>query len=67
MFKNKFGDILQVGIPIAGAAAGAIIGNRFLADKLKAYYTGLDYADNGNMDGSYTAQRGYDASLTKIL
>jgi hypothetical protein len=67
MFKNKFGDILQVGIAIAGAAAGAIIGNRFLADKLKAYYTGLDYADNGNMDGSYTAQRGYDASLTKIL
>jgi hypothetical protein len=67
IFDNKFGTILNTGIAIAGAAAGAIIGNRFLSDKLKAYYTGLDYADNGNMDGSYTAQRGYDASLTKIL
>jgi hypothetical protein len=67
IFDNKFGTILNFGIAIAGAAAGAIIGNRFLSDKLKAYYTGLDYADNGNMDGSYTAQRGYDASLTKIL
>jgi hypothetical protein len=64
---SKAGNVLQLLAMGAGAAAGAVIGNRFLADKLKAYYTGLDYADNGNMDGSYTAQRGYDASLTKIL
>ncbi len=64
---RKAGDVLQLLAMGVGAAAGAVMGNRFLGDKLKAYYTGLDYADNGNMDGSYTAQRGYDASLTKIL
>ena len=64
---GKAGAIFQVLAIGAGAVAGAVMGNRFMGDKLKAYYTGLDYNENGNMDGSYTSQRGYDVSLTKIL
>jgi hypothetical protein len=67
IFNNKFGIFLQAGITLAGAVAGAVMGNRFMGDKLKAYYTGLDYNENGNMDGSYTSQRGYDVNLLKIL
>ena len=64
---GKTGVIFQLLAMGAGAVAGAVMGNRFMANKLKSYYTGLDYADDGNLNGSYTSQRGYDTSLTKIL
>jgi hypothetical protein len=64
---GKFGNIFQMLAIGVGAVAGAVMGRRFMDDKLKAYYTGLDYNENGNMDGSYTSQRGYDVNLLKIL
>ncbi len=64
---GKFGNFCQLLAIGAGAVAGSVMGDRFMGDKLKAYYTGLDYQENGNMDGSYTSQRGYDVSLLKIL
>ena len=64
---GRTGNFLQVGAVLAGAVIGAITGNRFFDGILKAQYTGLDHADNGILDGSYTTQRGNDVSLPRLL
>jgi hypothetical protein len=64
--KGKPGNIGAALFTIAVALAGGVLSKKYHEDRLQREYTGYDYADNGQMDGSYTVQRGYDITWPKI-
>jgi hypothetical protein len=64
--RGRGGNVGALVFTGLGALAGGL-GLNVLFNKFgKPIYTGLDYADNGHIDGSYTTQRGYDVAITKI-
>jgi hypothetical protein len=64
--KGKPGNIGAALFTIAAAVVGGVMSKKYHEDRLQREYTGYDYADNGQMDGSYTVQRGYDITWPKI-
>jgi hypothetical protein len=62
-FLNR---VLTIGGAVAGGTILAVKGMPFVRSLMASHYSGLDYADNGNMDGSWTVQRNYDVGVGGI-